>query len=95
MTIERLYYLRARVGGAEENLMAADFYLMAEDGPTAGAWAHNICTARGWMFDAYLALARPIEAESLRGGAAVAAKTARSDGHAVVLTPLGVGEDAQ
>jgi hypothetical protein len=93
MTVETLYYLRARVEGAvPAGPVAADFYLMAEDGPTAGAWAHDICTSRGWSFSSYLALAQTIEAEGLCGEAAAAAKAAREDGYAGVLSPLDVGE---
>ena len=94
MTIENLYYLRARVEGAvASGPVAADFYLIAEDGPTAGAWAHDICTSRGWTFSSYLALAQTLEAEGLGGEAAEAARAARANGYAVVLLPLDAGED--
>lgn len=89
---ENVYYLRARVlGASQQGPVAADFYLLAQDGTTAGAVAHDICRERGWVFDWYLALPQipTNENAEFRGAMALAQK----EGAAVVLGPLEEGED--
>jgi hypothetical protein len=86
--MEVVYYLRARVEGASPSGdKAADFYIVAEDQPTAGAMAHDICSERGWKFAAYLALPQPV------GGWADSALVARAQqgGYALELSSLQPG----
>jgi hypothetical protein len=89
---DSVYYLRARVlGASQQGAVAADFYLVAQDGTTAGAVAHDICRERGWVFDWYLALPQIPTNTNTESREAVARAT--KDGAAVVLGPLGEGEE--
>jgi hypothetical protein len=88
--MEKVYYLRARVEGADPSgARAADFYIVADGQPTAGAFAHDLCREKGWTFAAYLAL--PQEVPPSEGGAVVI--QALQEGYAVVFSALQPGED--
>lgn len=92
--MERVYYLRARVDGAANGgAVAADFYVLAEDTPTAGAVAHDLCRERGWTFASYLALAQVLEPSHENEEITRAIKLANEVGYAVVLSALEAGED--
>lgn len=89
---DRVYYLRARVlGASQQGPVAADFYLLAQDETTAGSVAHDICRERGWVFDWYLAL--PQVSTNANAECLEAVARAEKEGVAVVLGPLGEGEE--